>query len=321
MKKYYIIFIVILSVFLVTLKFASASDTDFFKKLISLHKVKTSPGPYDWLATHPEPGQTYTEYIKGNPVIPNATKKYIDIVLLGEFSEKGKEVISKTSKYIEIFYDMPVRFIDPISLSVIPDYARREHPRTKDKQILSGFVIEEVLKDKVRKDTFCLISFTSSDLWPGQGWNFVFGEASMEDRVGVWSIYRNGDPERSEEDFKLCLKRTIKTGVHEIGHMFSMYHCIFYECLMNGSNHQKESDQAPIWLCPVCLRKLSWVFNQREILQKSIENGQNSDKSTKILIERFQKLSDICEEFGLEEEKAFFYNISNQEVSKGLSPK
>jgi hypothetical protein len=27
---------------------------------------------------------------------------------------------------------------------------------------------------------------------------------------------------------------------------------------MNGSNHQKEGNSRPLYLCPVCLRKLCW---------------------------------------------------------------
>jgi archaemetzincin len=42
----------------------------------------------------------------------------------------------------------------------------------------------------------------------------------------------------------------------ETGHMFGLYHCIHYECLMNGSNSLAGSNAAPLFLCPVCLRKL-----------------------------------------------------------------
>lgn len=44
--------------------------------------------------------------------------------------------------------------------------------------------------------------------------------------------------------------------LHEIGHMFGLKHCIFYSCLMNGSNHLEESKSKPMQLCPVCIRKL-----------------------------------------------------------------
>jgi archaemetzincin len=40
--------------------------------------------------------------------------------------------------------------------------------------------------------------------------------------------------------------------------MFSLTHCIFFRCVLNGSNHLKESDSRPLSLCPVCLRKLQF---------------------------------------------------------------
>jgi archaemetzincin len=74
-------------------------------------------------------------------------------------------------------------------------------------------------------------------------------------RRGVWSIYRNGDP---ETDFRLCLRRTLATASHETGHILGMAHCTAYSCLMNGSNHQEEKDRRPMRPCPACLRKLCW---------------------------------------------------------------
>ena len=43
---------------------------------------------------------------------------------------------------------------------------------------------------------------------------------------------------------------------HEITHMFGVRHCIFYNCLMNGSNHDEESATRPMHFCIVCLRKM-----------------------------------------------------------------
>jgi archaemetzincin len=40
--------------------------------------------------------------------------------------------------------------------------------------------------------------------------------------------------------------------------MFGLQHCIYYKCVLNGSNHLKESDSRPLHLCPVCLRKLQY---------------------------------------------------------------
>ena len=38
--------------------------------------------------------------------------------------------------------------------------------------------------------------------------------------------------------------------------MLGMAHCIFYDCLMNGSNNLAEMDRQNSFLCPICLRKL-----------------------------------------------------------------
>ena len=38
--------------------------------------------------------------------------------------------------------------------------------------------------------------------------------------------------------------------------MFGIAHCIYFRCLMNGSNHIAESDARPLHLCPVDLHKL-----------------------------------------------------------------
>lgn len=47
---------------------------------------------------------------------------------------------------------------------------------------------------------------------------------------------------------------------HEIGHMFGLPHCIYYECLMNGANQDTldEFKRRPMLLCNVCLRKLQY---------------------------------------------------------------
>ncbi len=90
------------------------------------------------------------------------------------------------------------------------------------------------------------------------GRDFVYGEANLWERTGVWSLYRNGDPSRGQDAFHLALRRTLGTASHELGHILTMHHCTAFRCLMNGSNHQEERDRRPLHLCPVCLHKLCW---------------------------------------------------------------
>ena len=103
-----------------------------------------------------------------------------------------------------------------------------------------------------------MIALCKDDLWPGDGWNFVFGQASLRERVGVWSIHRNGNADGTEDERRTFLRRTLKTATHETGHMLTIKHCLAFRCNMNGANHQAESDANPLWLCPSCLQKLIW---------------------------------------------------------------
>ena len=42
--------------------------------------------------------------------------------------------------------------------------------------------------------------------------------------------------------------------------MFGLQHCYYFECAMNESSSIAEAEQQPLFLCPVCLRKLHKVL-------------------------------------------------------------
>ncbi len=257
------------------------------ERLKPLHRPLGRPQPGDWLASHPEPGQTFLEYLQCDPVKPVGTRRVIYVQPLGDFTDHQRKIVDFSAEYMSRYFQRPVRIRDDIPLDVIPARARRKHPTWGVDQILSTYVLDEVLRPRLPRDAAAYIAFTASDLWPGEGWNFVFGQASLRDRVGVWSIHRNGDPDEGADEFRLCLKRTLKTATHETGHMFSMRHCIAYECNMCGSNHRAESDRHPLHLCPECLAKVCWATGA--------DPGQ-----------RFTALAAFCEEHGLEEEAKYF---------------
>ncbi|NIM16921.1 MAG: hypothetical protein GTO45_33555 [Candidatus Aminicenantes bacterium] len=256
------------------------------KKLRPLHKPLEKPKPGDWLAEHPEPGQTFTEYLRYNPVTPQGKRHVIYIQPLGDFTGTQRKIVTLTADFMGRYFNLPVKIKEDLPMSLVPEKARRTHPYWGMKQILTGYVLAYILKPRLPEDAAAYIAFTVSDLWPGRGWNFVFGQASIRERVGVWSIYRNGDPEKSQADFQLCLLRTMKTASHETGHMFSMLHCTLYQCNMCGSNHREESDRRPITLCPECLAKLCWATRSHPI-------------------ERYKKLSEFFEKNGFKQEVDF----------------
>lgn len=227
-------------------------------QLKPLHERIAKPGPNDWLARHEEPGQTFRQYVTGNPVVPQGKRRTLYIQPLGEFTANQRKIVKQTADFMALFFNLPVKIQDDIALSVIPAKARRVHPSWGEKQILTSYVLDEVLRPKLPDDAAACIAFTASDLWPGEGWNFVFGEASLTDRVAIWSIHRNGNPDENTASYNLCLLRTLKTAVHETAHMFTMFHCTLYECGMCGSNHREESDRRPLWFCPECTAKVCW---------------------------------------------------------------
>ena len=146
--------------------------------------------------------------------------------------------------------------------------------------MLTGYILHEVLEPERPADALAYLALTASDLWPGKGWNFVFGQANLRQRTGVWSIYRNGDP---DQDFPLSLRRTLGTSSHEFCHVLTMRHCTAFRCLMNGSNHQEERDARPLHLCPVCLCKLCWNLQVdpaeqcRKLKEFYVESGLADD--------------------------------------------
>ncbi len=229
------------------------------ERLRPLHTKLGPPRPGDWLDSHREIGQCFLEYLNCRPVTPGGDRDTIYIQPLGRFTKTARGIVELTAEFMGLYFNTPVKVCDDLPLSVIPERARRVHPSWGDRQILSTYVLDKVLRPRLPADAAAMIALTSSDLWPGRGWNFVFGQASLRERVGVWSIYRNGDPDESAEAFRLCLLRTLKTATHETGHMFSMNHCIRYECNMCGSNHREESDRRSVALCPECVAKVAWA--------------------------------------------------------------
>lgn len=258
-----------------------------FDRLWPLHEKLPPPQPGEWLAEHRESGQTYRDFLRSKPIRPTATRRVLYVQPLGDFTATQRKIIDLTAEYMEVYFGLPVTIQKSIGLETIPSSARRKHPRWGMDQVLTTHVLEKVLYPTLPADAMARIAFTASDLWPGEGWNFVFGQASLNRRVGVWSVYRNGDPEAGDEAFRLCLLRTIKIATHETGHMFSMQHCIFYRCNMAGANHLDEADRHPLWLCPLCLAKLCWATG--------VEPA-----------DRFRRLSDFCARQGLDKEQAFF---------------
>src|SRR5437764_3085346 len=218
------------------------------------------PGPSDWLAVHEERGQTFGEFKAAQPNRPMQTRRVIYLQPLGDFVPERSPSIDKLQKFADAFFAMEVKALPPIKIDNSKLTTRR-NPYTGNPQILTGDVLS-FLKTRVPANAFCILAITMEDLYPEPSWNFVFGQASLRDRVGVYSFARYdsvfyGEP-RTPDYETLLLRRSCKVLAHETSHMFGLAHCTYFNCLMNGSTHLTESDRRPLHLCPVCLRKLQW---------------------------------------------------------------
>lgn len=231
-------------------------------RLRPLARRKIPPQPGDWLATHKEPGQTYQQFRK--LVAQPAADRYstLRIVPIGPLSEGQAEVLKVVRDFLGAFYGLTLAEDPPVPLESIPENARRVQliGGSMESQLLTTHLREVSLMQRRRPEDAAVLGITAMDLWPGDGWNFVFGQASLKERVGVWSMARNGDAEGHPDMRKLCAMRTTMTATHETGHMFGIRHCIAYECGMNGSNHADERDRQPLEFCPECQPKLWWTL-------------------------------------------------------------
>jgi archaemetzincin len=201
------------------------------------------PGPHDWLAVHPEQGQTFDEFTASPPNRPSGSRRIIYLQPLGEFVPDRSPPIEKLREFASGFFAIEVKALPAVSLDK-SKFTTRRNPNTGNVQVLTGGVLH-FLKSRLPADAFCELAITMEDLYPEPSWNFVFGQASLRERVGVYSFARY-DPafygEARGHDYEtVLLRRSCKVLAHETGHMFGLAHCTFFNCLMNGSNHRPKA--------------------------------------------------------------------------------
>lgn len=253
----------------------SCSSAKDKKRVIIVEKLKpndialSSPQPGEWLYAHPEKGQTFRAYKSCSRVVPSADRNIIYLQPIGNFDSLQWRVIQYTEEYLSVFFCLKTRVMPVIGNETISKKATRIGPEGNE-QILASFIIDSVLKKRIPTDAIVVMAISEKDLYPKPSWNYVFGLATYKERVGVTSLYRFSDYGMTTTNYRLCLQRLIKTSSHEIGHMFSMHHCTYAVCNMNGSNSLHELDTNATRLCSECTGKLMWnlQFNLPDRLQK-----------------------------------------------------
>lgn len=228
-------------------------------KLLPLHEKKKPPESGDWLDRfHDEKGQSFSQYLKRrNKVGSVYPKLYLQQV--GEFDDATANQIGDIADALARFFGLPTEELKPISLEELKPADFRT--RSDSSRQLLTLPLLELLKSSRPSDAAAVLGLTAEDLYPGEGWNFVFGQASLDQRVGVWSTARFGSADSEGSELQLFRRRLIKLAWHETGHMFGIPHCIAYECGMNGCNSLEESERQLMEYCPECQAKIWWTNN------------------------------------------------------------
>lgn len=218
------------------------------------------PGPQDWLSNHPEAGQSFDEWLEERPLQPDGRRHTVYLQPLEDFSQGPGPPLEQLQRFAAAFFAMDVVLLPPLD-DTLETITSREEPNTQQRQLLTVDLLN-LLRLCLPDDATCTVGITMHDLYPGPQWNFVFGQAAPQQRVGVYSLARYmpwfpGNSGRTDET--LVLRRSCKVLAHETCHILGLRHCIYYRCMMNGSNHLRESDSRPLHLCPVDLRKLHFT--------------------------------------------------------------
>lgn len=210
-------------------------------------KRMAPPKAGEWLHRFAERGQTFDDYKKQCSNKRRPGRETIQIRPLGPLGPRAKGAIEPIRKFTEAFFGLTVKVLD-----------ERELPKKayvqKRRQYDEGPIMQD-LKKEVPDDALVYCALADKDLF-SEGLNYVFGVGSLEDRVGVYSLVRFHEGEKTKET--IYRRRAFQLVAHELGHILSIEHCIYYDCVMNGSNSLEESDDAPCHLCPVCQEKLLW---------------------------------------------------------------
>jgi len=197
---------------------------------------------------------------------PNGNQRVITLVPVGAIDEDFMEIIREYTKIF--FFGMEVEIAEQLDVTQFRLRPRLCLPQLKTVDVFPS------LHNYRRDDQYCVLGVTMYDLYPQDNWNFVYGEVEISEKVGLFSMCRHVDKwwnynsyseiqisDFDETAYKDFLLLSLDTVAHEIGHIFGLMHCIYFQCMMNGVNNEEERDRSPAILCPICQKKLAAAIN------------------------------------------------------------
>lgn len=172
-------------------------------------------------------------------------KNRIGVVPLGEVPKMAVKVIAAN---ITAYYNWQT---DILPAQVVPAFAYDE-VRFKYN---AGTIINR-LNDLAFKDYSKVMGVMSHDLFIPI-FNYVYGQAVQGGSHALISLFRLGsNSDGSTPPLSRYYERAAKVALHELGHLFNLFHCNEKHCIMHFTGGVDDLDNIPFHLCIDCQNRL-----------------------------------------------------------------
>jgi archaemetzincin len=218
---------------------AAAIDCGLFEPILSVRRG-------EWLYGTPERGQTFSEFHRLEPPRINGKRKTILVVPLILPGSRKLPQAGETAAFMRRFFGCGVRLAPAAAIGAsLCDRRKKQY---------NADAMLDMLSDMVCRETEAVLGMTEVELYRGKLKN-VAGISLLRGQAALISLARKDPGPKSINGIRIA-----KDAAHELGHAVGIEHCLYFRCLMNGSNSLAESDRMPLALCPVCLAKVEWAF-------------------------------------------------------------
>ena len=172
-------------------------------------------------------------------------KELIGVVPLGEVPILAIEVIAAN---ITAYYKLPT---DILPMRPLPE-STFDEARLKYN---AGILINKL--DMLDFDGYSkIVGVISRDMFIPI-FNFVYGQAVQGGSLALISLFRlNRNADGSTPSTSLVFERAAKLALHELGHLFNLFHCNEPKCIMHFSGVIEDLNKIPFYLCRDCARRL-----------------------------------------------------------------
>ncbi len=176
-----------------------------------------------------------------------SNQKCIGVVPFEEVPEIALKVIAA---HISGYFNLPAQILPSLKL---PEHAFDQRRLQYNAGIMLRF-LESMEFNPCNK----VIGVLCSDLYIPI-FEYVFGEARQGEQCAVISLFRlNKNPDGSYPTGSLIHERAAKVALHELGHLYDLFHCEDKKCLMHFSGGLEDLDATPLYLCRYCSAYLKY---------------------------------------------------------------